>query len=151
MKQKIPIYVYKNQEYIGKFNSMVEAANYCKLVPTQISKIAKGKQKCTKDGFYFSFNKLTEDEKSKLPIKTNKKQEYIINEERSCKQKAFKRVYEVSCANPQIMLLPSNKQERIEQFKTFLYKNLRDRWMYLPQNVVSLQKVYINEFLKSFE
>lgn len=151
MKKKIPIYAYKNQEFIGKFNSMAEAANAANITPNQVGKIARGEQKCTRDGFYFSFNKLTEDETSKLPIKTNKKQEYIINEERSCKQKAFKRVYEVSCVNPQIMFQPSNKQERIEQFKTFLYKNLRDRWMYLPQNVVSLHKVYIQEFLKSFE
>ena len=151
MKQKIPIYAYKNREYIGKFNSMLEAANAANITPNQVGKIARGEQKCTNKGYYFAFQPLTEEQIGQLPIKSQEKKQYIKKEDYGCKQKAFKREYEVPCSDPTIMYIPKNKEEKIQQFKTFLYKNLRDRWVLLPKNVVNLQKIYIREFLKSIE
>ena len=156
MKQKVPVHVYCNQEYLGKAESITEAANKANVTQSTIYAIlkAKVKRKTTKNGYYFSYDQLSEEEMLQLPIKAtyNKENEdvgYTKHVGKGCKQIVNKQEYEVNCNNPMVTYQARNKKERIQHFKTFLFNRFRERWLVIPKSAATLEQIYIKEFLNS--
>jgi hypothetical protein len=152
-KQRIPIHVYLNREYLGKFNSIVEAGQRASVTPSTVRQILMGNQECTKQGFYFSYDKLSDEEVEQLPIRDTmpSKEGFVRHDGRSCRKLVEESVFEVDCAKPQVFYQPRSKKERIDELKNFIFTKLHDRWMIVPKNIATLERQYIRETLSSLE
>ena len=154
MKKRTPIWIYHNQEFIGRYDTATEAAKRAGVTTCTVFNIAHGRVKmaCTRQGFHFSLKPLTEEEIEQLPIMdTVKKTGYTRVDGRSCKQLVEDAVYEVPCQNRQVCYLGRSKQERLDNFKTFLFTKFRERWLIIDKRVATLERQYIREMLKSLE
>lgn len=152
-KPKVQVYVYRNREYIGKYQSIVEAGQRAGITPSTVRQILLGNQECTRQGYYFAYDKLSDEEVDELPIRDTmpSKEGMVRHDGRSCRKLVEESVYEVDCANPQVFYQPRSKKEKIDEFKNFLFTKLHDRWMVIPKNVATLERQYIRETLSSLE
>ena len=150
-RKPIPIYIYKNREFCCKASSITEAADRTSSTPAQVRNILYhlGKQTCTRQGFAYSTKPLTDDEIEKLPCMDTEQKGYKRIDGKSCRQIVEEQEYEVSGADGNVTYQASKKQERIDNFKQFLYTKLRERWMLIPKKQVTLEKTFIREFLDS--
>ena len=57
--------------------------------------------------------------------------------------------YEVPCSNHQVTYQARSKEQRIKDFKYFLYQKLYTHWNSIPKAAVNLEKIFIDEFLSS--
>ena len=152
MRKTIPVFVYQNQEYLGKYDSIGLAAKRGGTTPATVSNIMYGRAKkpYTQQGFSFSLQPLTDEEREKLPVIDTVKQGYTRVDGRACKQIVEDAVYDVDCKNPQVCYLQRNRRDRVEEFKTFLFTKFRERWLIIPKQVATLERQYIRESLNSF-
>ena len=150
-RKSIPIYIYKNQEFLCKAASIAEAAEITSVTPTQVRNILYHlvKQTCTRQGFSYSTKPLTDDEREQLPCIDNDQKGYTRIDGKSCRQIVEEQEYEVSGADRNVTYQASKKQERIDNFKTFLYTIFKDRWMLIPKKQATLEKTFIREFFDS--
>ena len=150
-RKPIPIYIYKNRELWCKASSIAEAADKTSATPAQVRNILYhlGKQTCTRQGFAYSTKPLTDDEIEKLPCMDTDKKGYTRIDGKSCRQIVDEQEYEVSSADGNVTYQASKKQERIDNFKQFLYTKFRERWMLIPKAQVTLERTFIREFLDS--
>lgn len=150
-RKPIPIYVYKNQEFWCKASSIAEAAGKTGVTPTQVRNILYhlGKQPCTRQGFAYSTKPLTDDEREQLPCMDTDPKGYTKVDGKSCRQIVDEQEYEVSGADGNVTYQASKKQERIDNFKQFLFTSLKERWMLIPKRQATLEKTFIREFLDS--
>ena len=150
-RKSIPIYIYKNQEFLCKAASIAEAAEITSVTPTQVRNILYHlvKQPCTRQGFAYSTKPLTDEEREQLPCIDTDQKGYTRIDGKSCRQIVEEQEYEVSCANGKVTYQASKKQERIDNFKTFIYTIFRDRWMLIPKKQATLEKTFIREFFDS--
>ena len=147
MKPKRPCYAYKNNELVGFFNSLGEASDKTKENTTTIRNILEGKQEISRRGYVYTDEPLTEEEIQSMPTKKEIKQEKRFNND--CKQLFNGYDYEVPCNNHQVTYQARSKEQRIKDFKFFLYQKLQMHWDMIPKAQTNLEKVYINEFLDS--
>lgn len=147
MKPKRPCYAYKNNELVGFFNSLGEASQKTKDNVTTVRNILEGNQEISRRGYVYTDEPLTEEEIQSMPTKKETKQEKRFNND--CKQLFNGFDYEVPCNNHQVTYQARNKQERIKQFKFFIYQKLQRHWDSIPKAAKNLEIVYINEFLDS--
>ena len=70
---------------------------------------------------------------------------------RSCRQIVEAQEYEVNCNDGKVTFQAAKKQERIDNFRQFLFTKFRERWMIIPQAQATLEKIYIREFLDSIK
>ena len=150
-RKPIPIYIYKNQEFCCKAASIAEAAEITSVTPPQVRNILYhlGKQTCTRQGFSYATKPLTDDELEKLPCIDTEQKGYKRIDGKSCRQIVEEQEYEVACKDGKVTYQASNKQERIDNFKQFLFNNFRERWMLIPKKQATLEKTFIREFLDS--
>ena len=150
-RKPIPIYIYKNQELWCKAASITEAADITSVTPPQVRNILYhiGKQTCTRQGFSYSTNPLTDDEREQLPCIDTEKKGYTRIDGKSCRQIVEEQEYEVACKDGKVTYQASKKQERIDNFKQFLFTSFRERWMLIPKKQATLEKTFIREFLDS--
>lgn len=150
-RKAIPIYIYKNQEFFCKAQSIAEAAEKTGVTPTQVRNIIYhlGKQPCTRQGFSYSTKPLTDDEIEQLPCMDTDKKGYTKVDGKRCRQIVDEQEYEVSGADGNVTYQASKKQERIDNFKQFLYTKFRERWILIPKSQATLEKTFIREFLDS--
>ena len=150
-RKPIPIYIYKNREFCYKAASIAEAAEKTSVTPTQVRNILYhlGKQTCTRQGFAYSTKPLTDDEIEQLPCVSTDKKGYTRIDGKSCRQIVEEQEYEVNCKDGKVTYQASKKQERIDNFKQFLFNNFRERWMLIPKKQVTLERTFIREFLDS--
>lgn len=150
-KPKVQVHVYHNQDYKGKYQSIVEAANRAGVTPSTVRQILLGNQECTRQGFVFTYNQLTDEEREELPIRDTlpTKDGFIRHDGRSCRKLVEDAVYEVNCYDGHVTYLGKTKEAKIEQFKNFLFTKFHDRWMIIPKGVATLERQYIREFLNS--
>lgn len=154
MKKRTPIWVYRNQEFIGRYDSATEAAKRAGVTTCTVFNIAHGRVKmaCTRMGFHFSLRQLTDEEMEQLPVMdTVQNQGYTRVDGRACKQLVEDAVYEVPCKDPKVCHLARSRQQRLEDFKMFLFTKFRERWLIIDKRVATLERQYIREMLKSFE
>ena len=150
-KPKVQVHVYHNQEYIGKFPTIVEAGLRAGVTPSTVRQILMGNQECTRQGFVFRYDQLTDEEREELPVRDTmpSREGFVRHDGRSCRKMVEEAVYEVDCSHPQVCYQPRSKEERIEHFKNFLFTKFHDRWMIVPKGVATLERCYIREFLNS--
>ena len=147
MKPKRPVNVYRNHEFIGHFNSINEASEQTKENATTIRNILEGKQEISRKGYVYTDEPLTEEEMQSMPTKKETKQEKRFNND--CKKLFNGYDYEVPCNNHQVTYQARSKEQRIKDFKFFLYQKLQMHWDMIPKAAVNLEKVFINDFLDS--
>ena len=150
-RKPIPIYIYKNQELWCKAASIAEAAEITSVTPPQVRNILYhlGKQTCTRQGFSYSTKPLKEDELEQLPCIDTDQKGYTKVDGKRCRQIVDEQEYEVACKDGKVTYQASKKQERIDNFKQFLFTSFRERWMLIPKKQATLEKTYIREFLDS--
>lgn len=150
-RKPIPIYIYKNQELWCKAASIAEAAEKTSVTPPQVRNILYhiGKQTCTRQGFSYSTKPLTDDEIEQLPCMDTDKKGYTKVDGKRCRQIVDEQEYEVACKDGKVTYQASKKQERIDNFKQFLFNSFRERWMLIPKSQATLEKTFIREFLES--
>lgn len=150
-RKSIEVYIYKNQELWCKAASIAEAAEKTSATPAQVRNILYhlGKQTCTRQGFAYSTKPLTEDEREQLPCMDTDQKGYTRVDGKSCRQIVEEQEYEVSGADGNVTYQASKKQERIDNFKQFLYTKFRERWILIPKKQATLEKTFIREFLNS--
>ena len=150
-RKPIPIYIYKNQELWCKAASIAEAAEITGVTPPQVRNILYhiGKQTCTRQGFSYSAKPLKEDELEQLPCIDTEQKGYTKVDGKRCRQIVEEQEYEVACKDGKVTYQASKKQERIDNFKQFLFNSFRERWMLIPKKQATLEKTFIREFLDS--
>ena len=150
-RKPIPIYIYKNREFCYKAASIAEAAEKTNVTPAQVRNILYhlGKQPCTRQGFAYSTKPLTDNEIEQLPCIDTDKKGYTKVDGKRCRQIVDEQEYEVSGADGNVTYQASKKQERIDNFKQFLFTSLKERWMIIPKAQATLERTFIREFLDS--
>ena len=150
-RKPIPIYIYKNQELWFKATSIAETAEITNLTPPQVRNILYhlGKRTCTRQGFSYATKPLTDDEIEQLPCMDTEQKGYTRIDGKSCRQIVEEQEYEVACKDGKVTYQASKKQERIDNFKQFLFTSFRERWMLIPKKQATLEKTFIREFLDS--
>lgn len=150
-RKPIQVYIYKNREFCCKASSITEAAEITSVTPPQVRNILYhiGKQPCTRQGFAYSTKPLTDDEIEQLPCIDTDKKGYTKVDGKRCRQIVDEQEYEVSGADGNVTYQASKKQERIDNFKQFLFNSFRERWMLIPKSQATLEKTFIREFLDS--
>ena len=149
MRPKRACYAYKNHELVGFFNSINEASDKTKENTATIRNILEGKQQITRKGYVYTDEPLTEQEIQSMPTIKEKeiKERKRFNDD--CKKLFNGFDYEVPCSNHQVTYQARSKEQRIKDFKFFLYQKLDSHWQKLPKAAKNLEIVYINEFLDS--
>ena len=152
-RKPIQVYIYKNKEFWCKASSIAEASQKTGVTPTQVRNILYhlGKQPCTRQGFAYSTKPLTDDEREQLPCMDTDPKGYTRVDGRSCRQIVETQEYEVNCNDGKVTHQPAKKQERIDNFKRFLFTKFRERWMIIPQKEATLERIFIREFLDSIK
>ena len=150
-RKPIQVYIYHNKELLCKASSITEAAEKTSVTPPQVRNILYhlGKQTCTRQGFAYSTKPLTDDEIEQLPCIDTEQKGYTRINGKSCRQIVDEQEYEVNCKDGKVTYQASNKQERIDNFKQFLYTKFRERWILIPKAQATLEKTFIREFLNS--
>ena len=150
-RKSIEVYIYKNKELCCKASSITEAAEKTSATPAQVRSILYHlvKRPCTRQGFVYSTNPLTDDELEQLPCMDTDKKGYIRVDGKRCRQIVDEQEYEVSSADGNVTYQASKKQERIDNFKQFIFTSFRERWMIIPKKQATLEKTFIREFLDS--
>ena len=149
MRPKRPVNVYRNHEFIGHFNSINEASDKTKENTATIRNILEGKQQITRKGYVFTDEPLTEEEIQSMPTIKEKKTKEGKRFNKDCKKLFNGFDYEVPCNNHQVTFQARSKEQRIKDFKYFLYQKLYTHWNSIPKAAVNLERIYINEFLDS--
>ena len=150
-RKPIQVYIYKNREFCCKAESIAEAAEKTNVTPTQVRNILYhiGKQPCTRQGFAYSTKPLTDDEIEQLPCIDTEQKGYTKVDGKSCRQIVDEQEYEVNCKDGKVTYQASKKQERIDNFKQFLFTSLKERWMLINKSQATLERTFIREFLDS--
>ena len=150
-RKPIQVYIYKNKELWCKAASITEAAEKTSATQAQVRNILYhiGKQPCTRQGFAYYTKPLTDDEIEQLPCIDTDKKGYTKVDGKRCRQIVDEQEYEVSGADGNVTYQASKKQERIDNFKQFLFNNFRKRWMLIPKKQATLERTFIREFLDS--
>lgn len=150
-RKPIQVYIYKNQELWCKASSIAEAAEKTSVTPAQVRNILYhiGKQPCTRQGFAYSLKPLTEEEREQLSCMDTDPKGYTRVDGRSCKKIVETQEYEVNCNDGKVTYQAAKKQERIDNFKRFLFTKFRERWLLIPQEEAVLERQFIREFLDS--
>lgn len=149
MRKPRPCYAYKNHELVGFFNSINEASDKTKENTATIRNILEGKQQITRKGYVYTDEPLTDEEIQSMPTIKEKKTKEGKRFNKDCKKLFNGFDYEVPCSNHQVTYQARSKEQRIKDFKYFLYQKLYTHWNSIPKAAVNLEKVYINEFLDS--
>ena len=152
-RKSIPIYIYKNKEFLCKAASIAEAAEKTSVTPTQVRNILYHlvKQPCTRQGFSYSTKPLTDDEIEQLPCIDTDQKGYTRVDGKRCRQIVDEQEYEVNCNDGKVTYQSAKKQERIDNFKRFLFTKFRERWLLIPKAEATLERTFIREFLDSIK
>ena len=144
MKKKKKTYAYLNQEFKFVADSASEAARKASVATAVVYQILKQERICTKQGWHFSDHELTDEEIEQLPIKDNHHQAEVKDARGYNKDKK-------DCQDMMLFDFPRSKEEKVDEFKTFLFTIFRERWMLIDKKVAQLEKAYIREALQEFK
>lgn len=143
MKKKKKTYAYLNQELKFITPTAAEAASKTSVATSVVYQILKQERICTKQGWHFSDHKLTDEEIEQLPIKDNHHQAEV-NDARGCDK-------DKKDCQDMLFDFPRSKEEKVDEFKSFLFTIFRERWMLIDKKVAQLEKAYIREALQEFK
>ena len=144
MKEKKKTYAYLNQEFKFAENSAAEAARKASVATAVVYQILSKQRPCTKQGWHFSDHELTDEEIEQLPIKDNHHQAEV-KDARGCNKDKN------DCQDMMLFDFPRSKEEKVDEFKSFLFTIFRERWMLIDKRVAQLEKAYIREALQELK
>lgn len=144
MKEKKKTYAYLNQEFKFAANSAAEAARKASVATAVVYQILSKQRPCTKQGWHFSDHEITDEEIEQLPIKDNHHQAEV-NDAIGCDKD--KKDYQ----DMMLFDFPRSKEEKVDEFKSFLFTIFRERWMLIDKRVAQLEMAYIREALQEFK
>lgn len=122
-------FLYKNGEYIGKFDTITAAAKAAKESIHTARGIINGNRIQSKQGYHYSLHKLSDEEINKLPVV---EEEYDEDDEEDNK-----------------FYFGRGKKKKIEELKTFLLLKLSPIWRTQNPQRTILEKRYLNQLLES--
>ena len=120
-------FLYKNGEYIGKFDTITAAAKAAKESIHTARGIINGNKIQSKQGYHYSLHKLTDEEIRKLPI--------VEEDDENEEDNKF--------------YLPRGKKRRIEELKSFIMTKLTPVWRQQNPQRTILEKRYLQQLLDS--
>ena len=144
MKEKKKTYAYLNQELKFITPTASEAARKASVATAVVYQILKQERICTKQGWHFSDHELTDEEIEQLPIKCNHHQAEV-KDTRGCNKDKN------DCQDMMLFDFPRSKEEKVDEFKSFLFTIFRERWMLIDKRVAQLERAYIREALQEFK
>lgn len=152
MRKGNKTYGYLNQELKFVAQSAAEAARKASVATAVVFQILNKQRPCTKQGWHFADHRLTDEERYELPVKDN----HIQNQDsthwgRGCVREVEDQVYEVDCNSPSVCYFPKRRNDKIEEFKTFLFTKFKERWLLIPKPLATLERQYIRDFLRQME
>lgn len=136
MREKRPVNVYKDGEYIKSFDMLCKAAAYTAKSVTCIRYVLE-KNKPTKDGWYFSDTKLTQQELDKIFSGVTK-----------TKLSMIQKIKEDETTDLDFYLPPS-KKERKQMLTQYIANHLGDYFMRLPMKRTSMEKRFLRRLIES--
>lgn len=144
------VYLYYNQEYLGKFNSIKDVAQKCGT-PYETVRMAYKEGKPIKDGFFVSKRELSQYELENISVDTNVASiEGKTN--KGCHIKplfATNIDYQVLCKDKLVCHLERSRNARVDQLKDFIWKKLWTRWTTINPKVATLEKQFLKEITDS--
>lgn len=121
MKRPKETFVYKNGEFVGRYDCQAYAAEATGVSPCVIGRITRGEAISTKDGYHFSNKELTKEEMANLPIAGEKKEFFF---ERS-------------------------REGKKAQLKQYIYSKLKFHFLTIPKKNAILEKRFIDDLIDS--
>ena len=136
MREKRPVNVYKDGEYIKSFDMLCKAAAYTTKSVTCIRYVLE-KNKPTKEGWYFSDEKLTQQELDKIFSGVTKTKLSMIQKIKSDETTDLD------------FYLPPSKNERKQMLVQYIVNHLGDYFMRLPMKRTSMEKRFLRRLIES--
>lgn len=151
MKKPKETFVYKNGEFVGRYDCQAYAADATGVSPCVIGRITRGDTMSTKDGYHFSNRELTKEEMANLPIAGEKKEETKerVRFNNRCKEYIENQEFEVDCDDRKIFFFERSKEGKKAQLKQYIYSKLKFHFLTIPKKQAILEKRFINDLIDS--
>lgn len=144
-------YLYQYQNFIGKFDTLLKAAEKANETPMIAYNVIGGKTKQTRKGYFYSNHQLSEEEIQKL------KKEKEPTEQKNIENK-YKKYRElngyqfiITSNNTNLFEFPRSRKDKVKLLKLYIYKNMMDAWQKKPKNIVTLEKEFVKEICTALE
>lgn len=149
MRKPKECYVYRDGEFVGKFDSQLHAAEATNTNVSVVGMIARGERKIAKNGYYFSNRELTKEEMANLPIAGEKKEEtrQRVRFNNMCKEHIKNQEFEVDCKNREIFFFERSKEARKSQLKQYIFNKLKFHFLTIPKKQAILEKRFIDTLI----
>lgn len=140
MRKPKETFVYKNGEFVGRYDCQAYAAEATGVSPCVIGRITRGEAISTKDGYHFSNKELTKEEMANLPIAGEKKEEtrQRVKFNKQCKEFEDREFF-----------FERSKEARKSQLKQYIFNKLKFHFLTIPKNKANLEIRFINEIINS--
>lgn len=138
MRKPKECYVYRDGEFVGKFDSQLHAAEATNTNVSVVGMIARGERKIAKNGYYFSNKELTKEEMANLPISGEKKEEtrQRIRFNNQCKEFEDREFF-----------FERSKEGKKAQLKQYIYSKLKFHFLTIPKKQAILEKRFIDTLI----
>lgn len=138
MRKPKECYVYRDGEFVGKFDSQLHAAEATNTNVSVVGMIARGERKIAKNGYYFSNRELTKEEMANLPISGEKKEEtrQRIRFNNQCKEFEDREFF-----------FERSKEGKKAQLKQYIYSKLKFHFLTIPKKQAILEKRFIDTLI----
>lgn len=148
MGKKTTIFCYQHKEFIEVASSVNKAAKLSNLSTYLVNTILNDQTKCSKQGWFFSFEKI--EDVNKIPDKKEEKTNTLqrVNDNKLAKV-VGKQVYEVQHNNGLVTDIPRSHEERKLRLKQLVAALCKDRWMKISQSRVALERQGLKELIDS--
>lgn len=138
MRKPKECYVYRDGEFVGKFDSQLHAAEATNTNVSVVGMIARGERKIAKNGYYFSNKELTKEEMANLPISGEKKEEtrQRVRFNNQCKEFEDREFF-----------FERSKEGKKAQLKQYIYSKLKFHFLTIPKKQAILEKRFIDTLI----
>lgn len=149
MRKPKECYVYRDGEFVGKFDSQLHAAEATNTNVSVVGMIARGERKIAKNGYYFSNRELTKEEMANLPIAGEKQEEAIerVRFNNRCKEYIENQEFEVDCDDRKIFFFERSKEGKKAQLKQYIYSKLKFHFLTIPKKQAILEKRFVDTLI----
>lgn len=147
MRKPKQTWCYQHKEFVKKTASAQEAAALADTSVTTVRKIINGDIPCTRDGWVFSEDELTQEEMKHMPDSWKEKVPLKRINGKSCRKEVRNQHYEVDCKNGSVIYIPRSKEEKKQMLRQIVFLKLHDRWMLIPEKVATLERQTISELI----
>lgn len=136
MREKRPVNVYKDGEYIKSFDMLCKASTYTTKSVTCIRYVLE-KNKPTKEGWYFSDEKLTQEQIDEVYSKVTPKKIPMLREKKEDETTDLD------------FYLPPSKKERKQMLTQYIANHLEKHFMKISVNRASMEKRFLRRLIES--